>query len=295
MEKELKIAIQGGKSSFHDLAARNYFSNNHLIIIECRTFRQVCDELKKGRVDLGLMAIENTLVGSILPNYTLLQEFPFYIIGEVFLHIEQHLMALPDQTINEIFSVRSHAMALLQCNEFLEKYPHLHLIETFDTADSAREIREQNLTGVAAIAAEEAAERYGLNIIAKGVENIKQNYTRFLILSRQKSNNDEIANKASVSFHLKHKVGALVDALTVFKNNLINLTLIQSVPLAGRPQEYAFHADLEWDDLDRFYIAIEEIRSMVNDLQVLGLYNSGNNPSYLQHKAFLSGNGDLET
>lgn len=288
MEKVLKIAIQGGKSSFHDLAARSYFPNNHLTIVECRTFHQVCDELKNNHVNLALMAIENTLVGSILPNYSLLEEYPLYIIGEIFLHIEQHLMALPGQTISEISSVRSHPMALLQCSEFLEKYSHLRLLETFDTADSAREIREQNLGRVAAIAAKEAAERYRLNIIASGIENIKQNYTRFLILSRQKNNNDKTANKASVSFHLQHKVGALVDALNVFKNNSINLTLIQSVPLPGCPQEYAFHADLEWEDLNKFYNAIEQVKISTNNFQTLGLYNSGINPSYLRHQTLVN-------
>jgi prephenate dehydratase len=278
MNKEIKIAIQGGLSSFHDLAARNYFLNNHISILECRTFRQLCIELQKGDVDLALMAIENTLVGSILPNYSLLQEYPFYIIGETFIHIEQHLMALPGQTIYDIASIRSHPMALLQCSDFLEKYPHLGLIETFDTADSAREIKAQNLRGVAAIAAKEAANRYNLQIIATGIENIKQNYTRFLILSKQENNDDNIGNKASVSFHLKHKVGALADALTIFKNYSINLTLIHSVPLPGRPQEYAFHADLEWDDLNKFHLAIKEIKCISNELQILGVYSSGIKP-----------------
>lgn len=278
MNNEIKVAIQGGLSSFHDLAARNYFLDNRLNILECRTFRQVCVELQNCRADLALMAIENTLVGSILPNYSLLQEYPFYIIGETYLHIEQHLMAIPGQTIYDITSVRSHPMALLQCSDFLEKYPHLRLIETFDTADSAREIKTQKLRGVAAIASNEAAKRYNLQIIAPDIENIKQNYSRFLILSRQENKNNENGNKASVSFHLKHRVGALADALTVFKTFSINLTLIHSVPLPGRPQEYAFHADLEWDNKSNFHSAIEQIKHISYELQILGVYNSGIKP-----------------
>ncbi|MCB0261180.1 MAG: prephenate dehydratase [Calditrichae bacterium] len=274
----MKIAIQGGQASFHHMAARQYFNDSDIGIIECPTFRKLCNTLRDGSADLAVMAIENTLVGSILPNYHLLQTFPVHIIGEIYLHIEQNLMALPGQSLEGIRCVRSHPMALLQCSDFLEQHPGMLGEETADTAESAREIRERGLNGVAAIAGRLAAELYDLEILAERIENLKHNYTRFLILSPTPNHDQISANKASVNFHLRHQVGALADALNIFRDHEINLTLIQSIALPTRPHEYAFHADLEWEQPARFEQAMQQIRTISADLQILGIYQKGERP-----------------
>jgi prephenate dehydratase len=275
MSDGLKIAIQGGKASFHDMATRAYFSGKPVDLYECQTFRQLCEALIANKVDMAVMAVENTLVGSILPNYSLLEAYPLYIVGETYLRIQQNLMALPGQTIEDIRYVKSHPMALLQCSEFLENHPHIRSIESFDTAESAREIRQQNLKGVAAIAGKMAANRYQLSIIAEEIENIKQNYTRFLILIRREEKNGRVGNKASLNFRVSHRVGSLVEALNVFRANHINLTLIQSIPIPGLPNEYAFHVDFEWERETDFFNAIEEAQPFCKGLKILGIYEAG--------------------
>ncbi len=274
----MKVAIQGGQASFHHMAARQYFNGHEFELAECQTFRQLCQALHSGEADIALMAIENSLVGSILPNYALLQEFPFYITGETYLHIRQNLMALPGQSLKDLRFVRSHPLALLQCSEFLEQHPQLRALETFDTAESAREIREKLLSGTAAIAGKLAAERYRLTILAEEIENVKQNYTRFLVLSREEAREDgAIADKASLNFHLKHRVGALAEALDIFRRCGLNLTLIQSLPIAGRPSEYAFQVDLEWERREALEEGIEALRRFANQIQIqiLGIYPKG--------------------
>lgn len=272
----MKIAIQGGQASFHDMAARQYFNGQEFDLAECQTFRQLCRTLQSGGTDIAVMAIENSLVGSILPNYALLQEHSFHIIGETYLHIQQNLMALPGQSLKDIRFVRSHPMALLQCSEFLEKHSHLRALESFDTADSAREIREKRLSGVAAIAGKLAAERYHLTILVEEIEDVKQNYTRFLILSREEAReNGAIADKASLNFHLKHRVGALAEALEVFRRHQLNLTLIQSLPIPRQPSEYAFQVDLEWERRESLLQGIEELRRLSTKTQILGIYPKG--------------------
>lgn len=277
MSKALSIAIQGGQASFHDMATRQYFPENSLSLCECRSFRQLCKTLVAGEADLGVMAIENSLVGSILPNYALLHEYPLYIIGETFLHIEQNLMALPGQQISDLHSVRSHPMALQQCSDFLEKLPHIRNVESPDTAESAREIAAENLMGVGAIASRLAAERYGLELLAAGIENLKDNYTRFLVISREPAPKHH-HGKASVNFHVSHEVGSLSKVLNIFFEKGLNLTLIQSLPIPGRPDEYAFHVDLEWENPERFELAIEGVKRFTKQLMILGVYNRGEKP-----------------
>ncbi len=276
MSKQLKIAIQGEQTSFHDMAAQSYFSPEKIEIVECRSFRQLCGDVSAGRADLAVMAIENTLAGSLLPNYSLLQEFPLFIIGETYLPIRHHLMALPGQALEGIHSVRSHPMALHQCSEFLEHHPGMNAVETDDTAGSARQIREEELFGIAAIAGKMAAEFYELEILAEGIENLAQNYTRFLILSANKPELRSDCQKASVNFRLKHRIGALADVLNVFKNNNINLTKIQSIPVPGEPYEYLFLIEMEWEDYCNFEESIAEIERFTIELKILGIYRSGN-------------------
>ena len=275
MDKEIKIAIQGGPASFHDVVARQYFEHQQMDIIPCMTFQQVCAQLSSGQADYAVMAIENTLAGSILGNYTLLQQYPLRIIGERYLRIEQNLLALPGQTLADINVVRSHPMALLQCSKFLQTHPAMQALESSDTAESAREIREKNLQRVAAVASRLAAERYNLDILEERIEDFKDNYTRFLILSREARINEPDTNKASAILRLYHRVGELGRVLEVFKQHHINLSLIQSIPNPIRQSEFSILLDLEYDLIDRFNEAIATVSAISIDVNILGIYRRG--------------------
>jgi prephenate dehydratase len=269
----MKIAIQGGPASFHDIAARNYFGPD-IEIVPCKTFKELCNKLKNKEVDFAVMAIENAIAGSILGNYSLMQEYDFLIIGEISLRIEMNLMALPGTKIEEIEKVRSHYMALLQCEDFLSKHPHMKMEEFHDTADSAREIREKNLKNTAAIAGRYAAKLYGLDLIAEGIETEKKNFTRFMVLSADRKQKVKEPSKATLSFRLPNKVGALAGMLKVIVDNKINLTKIQSLPILGKPNEYTFYVDCEWEHYDNFRKGIE-VKSFAEDLKILGEYKKG--------------------
>jgi len=275
----MKIAIQGGQSSFHHLAAQSYFGEKPMELVECATFRQLCTTLEKGNADMGVMAIENSLAGSILPNYGLLAEYSLQILEEVYLHIDQNLMALPGQSVYDISQVYSHPMALLQCSRFLEDHPEMVSMETWDTADSAREIRENKLMGVAAIAGRKAAEKYGLELIAPNIHNSEENYTRFLIVTSGTREIPHHSDKASVNFRLKHRAGSLADALDLLRRNAFNLTKIQSFPIPNCLDEYSFHVDLEWNgnnnDTDLFYETMDQLKRISLEVQVLGVYKKG--------------------
>lgn len=269
----MKIGIQGGKASFHEIAARNYFGNN-IETVECRTFKELCQELKSGHTDFAVMAIENSIAGSILGNYSLIQQFDFKIIGEIQLRIEMNLMALPGTKLEDVSKVRSHYMALWQCDEFLSKHPRIKIEEYHDTADSARDLKLKNEEGVAAIASRYAAEVYGLDLLAEGIETEKKNFTRFMVLTRDKKYKVEQAEKATLSFQLPNKVGALANLLKIIVDNNINLTKIQSIPILGRPNEYTFYVDCEWSRYEDFKKSIE-INSLVRELKILGEYKTG--------------------
>jgi prephenate dehydratase len=276
----VKIGIQGIKASFHDVAARKYFSGNEVTPIECATFKSLCNVLENKEADYCMMAIENSIAGSILTNYTLLETHGFKIIGEVFLRIQMNLMALPGQKMSDIRIVQSHPMALLQCQEFLTGNPDfidMKIVESNDTADSAKHIANEKLMGQAAIASEMAARTYGLEILKAGIETNQQNYTRFLVISRQEQVNPK-ANKASVCFETSHGPGSLAKVLESFGKHEINLTKIQSVPILGRPYQYSFHVDLEWTDRDLYTQAIAEISSKVGRIVTFGEYVRGERP-----------------
>lgn len=272
-QKTLKIAIQGGAASFHDIAARKYF-DEEVDTIFCDSFKKLCETLKNNEVDYAAMAIENSIAGSILGNYSLIKDYNFHVIGEIQLRIEQNLMALPGVRLGEVKKVRSHYMALLQCGDFLDAHPEFHIEEYHDTADSAKAIRENHEKDVAAIAGRYAAELYGLDILAEGVETEKMNYTRFIILSRDKKQRVEDADKATLSFQLPNQVGALAQVLQIIVENNINLTRIQSIPILGRPNEYTFYVDCEWDNYENFRNSIK-INSIVRELKILGEYKKG--------------------
>ncbi len=272
----MKIAIQGGPASFHDIASRFFFGKE--ILLECcSTFKILCEKLKNKEVDYAVMAIDNSIAGSILNNYGLIQKYDLRIIGEIQLRIEQNLMALPGTKLSEIEVARSHYMALNQCDEFLSKHPQIKLEEYYDTADSARyleqDVKAQNKK-IAAIASRYAAELYKLDILAESIETVKENYTRFFILTTDKKYKVENADKATLSFHLPNKVGALADVLRIIVENNINMTKIQSLPILGKPNQYTFYVDCEWLKYEDFKKSIA-INSIVEDLKILGEYKKG--------------------
>jgi prephenate dehydratase len=265
-----KIAIQGVRGAFHEMAAKKYFQPP-IELVECMTFRDLCKALKSEQADAVLMAIENTIAGSLSQNYGLINEYQCNIVGEVYLKIEMQLMALPGVQMSEIKHIQSHPVAINQCSEFLDGLSGVQITEAKDTAESARNIAENQLRDTAAIAGEAAAALYGLHILKKNIETNKQNYTRFLVLTNQSeaSDNDD---KASISFELGHKPGALADILGVFKSNQINLTNIQSLPVVGKPYEYRFHADLTWERKTDFESAMKQADQFANRIILLGTY-----------------------
>lgn len=269
-QKKLKIAIQGIAASFHEVAAVTYF-HEPIQTVECLSFHALCESLKKGESDFAVMAIENSIAGSILPNYFLLQEYHFSIIGEVYLPIHMHLLALPGVKLNDITSIESHPMAIRQCSDFLYRLNGVQILESEDTALSARKVKEQKLKTTAAIANEYAAKKFGLTILEKRIETHKKNFTRFLILTRKIKTSAD-SNKASLYFEVANEVGSLAEALMTFKNNSINLSKIQSIPIIGKPSEYSIHIDVEWRKRKSYDVALGEVLRQVKNLNVLGEY-----------------------
>jgi prephenate dehydratase len=269
-KKKLKVAIQGIATSYHEVAALHYF-DQPIETVECLSFHMLCENLKYGKCDVAVMAIENSIAGSILPNYFLLQDYHFNIIGEIYLPIHMHLLALPGVSHSNIKTIESHPMAIRQCSEYLQRLNGVAIRESDDTALSAQRIAEKKLLDTAAIANEYAAKKFGLHILEKGIETHKKNFTRFLILSA----GQEVitgANKASMSFEVRNEAGSLADALMVFKNHSINLTKIQSIPIIGKPSEYSIHIDLEWKKRKDYDKAIQVVLRKVRNLNVLGEY-----------------------
>jgi prephenate dehydratase len=271
-----QIAIQGGHGSFHEIAARKYFSNG-ISLLPCDTFGEITDALVCGKSDYGCFAIENTVAGSILQNYSLLKENPIEIIGEVYLRIEQNLIALPGQNIGDITEVHSHHMAIAQTREFFKDYPRIKLVESVDTAISAREISEGNIKGRGAIASKLAAEMYHLEILANSIETNKRNYTRFLILAKkgQNGNRNKQPDKASLCFSLSHQTGSLAKILSVIAFYDINLTKIQSLPILGQEWQYFFYVDVTFPDFHRYQQCLTAVTPLVKDMHILGEYNYG--------------------
>lgn len=272
-KKKLKIAIQGIATSFHEVAALTYF-NSAVESVECLSFHTLFETLANKKSDFAVMAIENSIAGSILPNYFLLQDYRFSIVGEVYLPIHMHLLALPGVKLSDIKTIESHPMAIRQCSDFLFRLKNVDIRESDDTAVSAKRVKELNLTQTAAIANELAAKKFGLQILEKRIETHKKNFTRFLVLAR---GTEKVAdsNKASICFEVANEVGSLADALTTFKDNKINLTKIQSIPIIGRPSEYSIHVDLEWKKRKDYDAAMQKAMRQVRNLNILGEYKKG--------------------
>ncbi len=272
-----RIAIQGGYGAFHEIAANRYFENEDIEIVPRNTFKDLFKALKQGQVDFGITAIENSIAGSILPNYTLLLESKLSIVGEIYLRIKQNLVAMPGQTIKDIKEVRSHPMAILQCQRFFDDHPRIMLIDSMDTALSAKDIADNKTLGAGAISSSQAAKKYNLEIIAEGIETHKMNYTRFLIL-KGKNGVSEVTpdiNKASMTFALAHKIGGLSKVLSILSFYDINLAKVQSMPIVGKDWEYQFFIDIEIDNYTHYKQAIEAVKPFTRDLQIMGEYSKG--------------------
>lgn len=270
----MRISIQGEKGSFHEVAARIFFSNEDIKIVPCTTFDQTLMAVSDGAADFAAMAIENARSGSILSNYTLIRESGMKIIGEINLRIRQNLMALPGQTLMSVREIRSHPIALEQCMTFLSRLRGVTLIEADDTAGSARLIGENKLTCVATIASAAAAEIYGLEIIAPGIENYKKNYTRFVIAGDVKNARTD-GNKVSICFSTGHEPGSLAAVLVRLAELDINLSKIQSVPRLNGDWEYLFYADLELKPDHDIGLIKNILDNYTTNLEVLGVYNKG--------------------
>lgn len=270
-----KVAIQGIAGSFHEDAAQNYFGEVPIEIVECKTFKQVCDLIDTDQVDIAVMAIENSIAGSLLQNYGLIRDYHLKITGEIYIHIQMNLMVFPGVKKKAIKEIYSHPVSFMQCAEYLEKYfPNAERKELGDNAKVAKLIADEKITNAAAISNLRSAGLYGLEVLDKGIESNKKNYTRFLILAKH-GNPAEGTNKASLCFEVGHFYGSLAKVLNIFAENKINLTKIQSVPIIGKPNEYTFHVDVEWDELQNYEHAIHIILKNVSSLSILGEYVRG--------------------
>ena len=271
-----RIAIQGIQGSYHEIAARNHYAGETVDIIACRTFADVVTAIQGNRRQLGIMAIENTIAGSLLQNHELIRRSGLTVIGEHKLRISHQLAALPKTPLDAIREVHSHPMAILQCRDFLETLPDVKLVETEDTASSARRIAEKKLDGIAAICSREAAKLFGLDILVEGIESDKHNYTRFLVIADSERAkellNGVTPNKASLVFSLNHSVGSLAHVLSVFSFYGLNLTKLQSFPRVGFEWQYLFYTDLTFEDHARFQQAVTAVHPLTTDLNILGQY-----------------------
>lgn len=274
-----KVAIQGIAGSYHDIAARQYFEGDEVETISCNTFRDVISTIKKDPKILGLMAIENTIAGSLLQNHELIRESDFSIIGEYKLRISHSLVALPGTKISDVTEVNSHPIALMQCSDFLDTIPQAKVVEKEDTAGSAQWIAQNKLKGHAAICGKLAAEIYGMEVLAEGIETNKRNFTRFLAIADRwtadEMQRNTVKNKASLVFALPHTAGSLSKVLSVLSFYDMNLSKIQSLPIIGREWEYLFYINLTFSDYTRYRQALDAIRPLTKDLKILGEYAEG--------------------
>ncbi len=271
----MHVAIQGFQGSFHEVAARQYFGAAAALNF-CGTFGEVVAQAADGRADAALMAMENSLAGSILPNYLLLERAVLTITGEVYLPIHQHLLALPGTTLADVRAVHSHPMALRQCGDFLALHPHWQLVETEDTGLSAQLLAERRPAGVAVVAGAQAAAAFGLQLLAPAIHDDPHNYTRFLVLERAHGARPVARpDKASLYFYTSHAPGCLARVLTLVAAHGLNLSKLQSCPRPGQPWHYGFHADVEFDNPARLEALLRELPAVTEELRVLGIYRRG--------------------
>lgn len=270
-----KVTVQGVAGCYHDAAARDFF-NEEIETVSCETFPTMFETLRHDASLCGIVAIENTIAGSLLQNHELLRQSNLTIIGEYKMHISHVLAALPGQDIDSLQEVNSHPMALMQCEQFLQRHPNLKMVEKNDTAGSAKEIYEKKLIGHGAICGKYAAELYGLEVLEEDIQTIKRNFTRFLILAdpiaAPELTTGIVKNKASLVFTLPHTQGSLAKVLAIFSFYEINLSKIQSLPILGREWEYRFYINLTFNDYTRYKQSIDAVRPLINDFKILGEY-----------------------
>lgn len=278
-----QIAIQGIQGAFHHIAAQQLFADEDISLICCETFGEVFATVAHDSHVLGLVAIENTIAGSLLPNYELLRKSGLTIAAEHKLHIEHSIMCLPEDDYDTLTEVNSHPVALAQCQEYLDKHPQLKKVEKYDTAGSAKLIAEGQWRGHAAICHADAANIYGLKVLERGIEDNKHNFTRFLLVADQWSadalRDVRRSDKASLVFSLSHDAGCLSQVLSVFSFYQINLTKIQSLPIVGREWEYLFYVDVQYDDYLRFSQSLDAVTPLTREIRVLGHYMSKASPT----------------
>ena len=273
---DLRVAIQGVAGSFHDAAAREYFEGQDIETVPCETFNEMFNLLKSDASMLGILAIENTIAGSLLQNHELLRQSNMTIVGEYKKYISHSIAALPGQSIDDIAEVNSHPMALRQCEQYLQLHPKMKMVETYDTAGSAKMIAENNLVGHAAICGRYAAELYGLKVLEDDIQTNKRNFTRFLVVTDPCNatgfKNQKAVDKASIAFTLPHSQGSLSAVLVIFSFYGMNLTKIQSLPIIGREWEYRFYVNLTFNDYTRYRQSIDAVRPLISDFKILGEY-----------------------
>jgi len=273
-----RVAIQGFTGCFHEEAARNFYGpreSSPIAIVECATFDDLFGALSQGRADAAVMAIENTISGGLIPNFDLLRQNPQQIKGEVYLQIQQNLMALPGQRLEDIREVRTHYMAINQTRAFFEhNCPWIKMVESEDTAKSAADIAREGLRGIGAVASALAAKEFGLEILAARIETYHDNFTRFLVLDDTIQVPREAVDKASLCSTLPHKPGSLAHILTILSFYDMNLTRIQSLPIPGKSWQYFFYADIKFDNYERYTQALAAVRPLIDDLRVLGEYTA---------------------
>lgn len=276
--KNQKILIQGIEGSNHHLAALAYFHPENIVPLPCASFRVLFSRLETTEASFAIVAMENTLAGSLLSNYTLLRQSGMRILGEYKMRISHHLMALPGQKLELIDEVHSHPMALAQCEDYFSNKHQMKLVESEDTAISARSIQQNKLSGRAAIASELAARLFGLQILARNIETNSHNFTRFLVIGKTdypwevKHKMELQANKASLVFTLAHQTGSLAAILSMLSFYQLNLTKIQSLPVVGKEWEYLFYVDCTFDDKILYDAAIQAINPLCSELRILGEY-----------------------
>lgn len=274
-----KVAIQGIAGSYHEMAARDYFEGEEIEIIDCESFRDVIAAIKKDSSVIGMMAIENTIAGSLLQNHELIRNSSFIIVGEYKLRITHSLAALPGTSIHDLIEVDSHPIALMQCMDFIDTLPNIKIVEKEDTAASAKWIRDNNLAGHAAICSRQAAEIYGLEVLSEGIETNKHNFTRFLAIADKWTADDMMRgkekNKATLVFALPHSVGSLSHVLSILSFYDMNLTKIQSLPIIGREWQYLFYINLTFHDYMRYKQALDAVIPLTKDFIILGEYAEG--------------------
>jgi prephenate dehydratase len=272
---DVKVAIQGIKGSFHHQVATAQLGPS-IDILECMTFEGLADQVTHNKAEVGVMALENSIAGAILPNYALIDKNHLHITGEYYLDIQQNVMALPGQLLTDIREVHSHPMALLQCMDFLKTLPNVKLVEDEDTALTAKRISEQQLHGIAAIGSSLAADLYHLTILEKSIQNVKNNMTRFVLIEKGVSQISATDfNKVSLKFELDHQAGSLANVLRIMQDCDMNLTKIQSLPLVHTPWRYAFFVDAVFERPETFESALPQLEKQTHQLKIIGAYKNG--------------------